>query len=234
MTASARLGRKADLALPSYAAPLDLLLRSPRPRELFPRCMIVAYHVTRSMIPLMEAALERARQLEPGDPVAAGLAAYLERHIPEEVHSEEPGGALLDDLVELELDPVVVRALPVTPQIGELVAAQTGWIRNDHPVAILGFLELEAHQADRGTIEQLIEKTGLPRGAFRQLLLHARLDVVHARDLHRVLDSLPLEPWHEQLIGLSCLRTMALFTEAQLDALGERTSAPVEAGGAPV
>ncbi len=182
------------------------------------------------MVPLMEAALERAQDLAPDDPVAAGLAAYLEHHIPEEMHSDEPGGAVVDDLAALGLDPDKVRALPVTPQIGELVAEQLAWISDDHPVAILGFLELEAHQADRATIERLIERTRLPREAFSQLLLHARLDLVHAAELHRVLDSLPLEPEHEQLIGLSALRSMSLVTEALLDALGGRTSPRVEAG----
>ncbi len=230
MSASARLRSKVELALPAYGAPLDLLLQHQRARELFPRCLTVSYHVSRSMVPLMEAALERAQDLAPDDPVAAGLAAYLEHHIPEEMHSDEPGGAVVDDLAALGLDPDKVRALPVTPQIGELVAEQLAWISDDHPVAILGFLELEAHQADRATIERLIERTRLPREAFSQLLLHARLDLVHAAELHRVLDSLPLEPEHEQLIGLSALRSMSLVTEALLDALGGRTSPRVEAG----
>lgn len=225
MSASARLDLKLELALHGYGAPLRLLLEHSRARELFPRCLTVAYHVSRSMVPLMEAALERAQELAPGDPVAAGLAAYLERHIPEEMHSDEPGGAVVDDLAALGLDPVEVRALPVTPQVAALVAAQTAWISDDHPVAILGFLELEAHQADRAVVERLIENTGLPRDAFRQLLLHAKLEPVHAKELHRVLDSLPLEPQHEQLIGLSALQSMSLVTNAFLDVI---------AGAAPV
>jgi hypothetical protein len=194
-------------------------LRHPNPRELFPRCLIVAYHVSRSMVPLMEAALERARELAPADPVAADLVAYLERHIPEETHHPEPGGAVVDDLAALGLDPAEMRALPITPQIGELVHAQLGWIDDDHPVAILGFLELEAHQADRAAIEQLIERTGLPRAAFGQLLLHARLEPVHARELHRVLDSLPLDERQEQLIGVSALHSMLCVMSAFLDAM---------------
>lgn len=171
------------------------------------------------MVPLMEAALERARVLAPEDPVAGGLAAYLDHHIPEERHSDEPGGAVLDDLAALGLDPVEVRALPATRQVAAVVAAQLAWISDRHPVAILGFLELEAHQADRVAVERLIKKTGLPRAGFGQLLLHARLDPVHARELHRVLDSLPLEPEHEQLIGRSALHTMSLITDALLDAI---------------
>lgn len=183
------------------------------------------------MVPLMEAALEHARPLTHDDPVAAGLAAYLEHHIPEEMHHDEPGGAVVDDLVALGLDPDEVRALPDTPQIGTLVASQLRWYEDEHPVAVLGFLELEAHQADRDTVERLIDKTGLPRDAFRQLLLHAKLDVVHARELHRVLDSLPLEPKHEQLIGLSALQTMALVADALLDVIGDTAAVPVAAEG---
>jgi hypothetical protein len=188
-------------------------------RELFPRCLVVSYHVSRSMVPLMEGAFERALERAPGDPVAAGLAAYLERHIPEERHHPEHGGAVVDDLAALGLDPDEVRALPGTPQIDTLVAAELAWIGDDHPVAILGFLELEAHAADRRTVELLIERTGYPRAAFGQLLLHSRLEPVHAKELHRVLDELPLEEWHEQLIWLSALQSMTLVTEAFVDAI---------------
>jgi len=171
------------------------------------------------MVPLMEAAFARALELAPGDPVAAGLAVYLERHIPEERHHPEPGGACVDDLTAMGADADEVRALPGTPQIDALVAAELTWIANDHPVAILGFLELEAHAADRHTVELLIRRTNYPRAAFGQLLLHSRLEPVHARELHRMLDELPLEEWHEQLIGLSALKSMTLLTEAFVDAI---------------
>jgi hypothetical protein len=222
MSASARLARKVELALPGAGVPLQVLLRAPDARKLFPRCLIVAYHVSRSMIPLMEAALERSRVTASIDPVAFGVAAYLEHHIPEEMHSDEPGGALLDDLAALGYDPVDVRALPVTPQISTMFNAQLSRINVQHPVAVLGFLELEAHQADLVAVERLIQKTGLPREAFAQLLLHARLDVLHAKQLHRTLDSLPLEAWHERVIGLSALQTMFLVTDALLDVIGPR------------
>lgn len=165
----------------------------------------------------MEAALDRARDLAPHDPVAEGLVAYLERHIPEEMHSDEPGGATLDDLGAFGLQPSVLREGPPAPQVAALIGAQYYWIFHRHPIALLGFLELEAFHPDGPTIERLIERTGLPREGFRQLLIHSKLDVVHARDLHRLLDALPLEPRHEKLIGLSALQTMGLLAEALLE-----------------
>ena len=221
-TPSQRLRLKLELVLPALALPGRILVEHPNARELFPRYLAAAYQLGRDMVPLMETALGRARELAPRDPVAEGLAAYLERHIREEMHSEEPGGAVLDDLDSLGVDTEALRSLPQPPSVAALVAAQRGWIRNRHPVAILGFLELEAYHPQVATLERLIKRTGLPRDGFRQLLLHAKLDVVHARELHRVLDSLPLEPDHERLIGLSALQTVAVVVDALLDVVGER------------
>jgi hypothetical protein len=181
----------------------------------------------------METALGRARELASDDPVAQGLAAYLERHIPEEMHSDEPGGAMLDDLEAVGVDRVALQSQLPPPKMAALLGAQYFWIFHYHPVALLGFLQLEAYHPYRPTVEQLIDKTGLPRDGFRQLLLHAKLDVVHARELHRVLDSLPLEPHHEQLIGLSALQTVALLTEAWLDVVEEKVPAPAVATSRP-
>jgi hypothetical protein len=193
----------------------------PRAGELLRRYLATAYPVARAMVPLMQAALAQARQLAPDDGVAVGLASYLERHIPEEMHGDEPGAATLDDLEALGVDTAVLQTALPSPKIAALIGAQYFWIFHYHPVALLGFLELEEYHPHAPTLEKLIEKTALPREGFRQLLLHAKLDVAHARDLHRLLDSLPLEPHHEQLIGLSALQTIALLTDALLDAVGD-------------
>jgi Iron-containing redox enzyme len=208
------------------ALPGRILLEQPHARELFPRYLSAAYPVSRAMVPLMETALARASALATRDPVAAGLAEYLERHIPEETHSDEPGGAVLADLEALGVDAVALRRQVPPPKIAALLGAQYYWIFHYHPIALLGFLELEAYHPHVPTLERLIERTGLPREGFRQLLLHAKLDVAHGRELHRVMDALPLEREHEQLIGLSALQTIALFSDAMVDVL---RSAPVPA-----
>jgi hypothetical protein len=215
-----------ELVAPALAMPGRILLQHPRAAELFPRCLATGYYVAQAMVPLMEAALGRARELAPRDAVAEGLATYLERHIPEEMHGDEPGGATLDDLAALSVDPVALRESPPPPKIAALIGAQYYWIFHYHPVALLGFLELEAYHPHEPALERLIEATGLPRSGFRQLLLHAKLDVAHARELHRVLDSLPLDPSHERLIGLSALQTVALLADALLDVVQEKAPVP--------
>jgi hypothetical protein len=181
--------------------------------------------VGRATVPLLETALEQARELA-SDPVAKGLMPYFERHIAEESHGDEPGEDTLDDLAALGVDPVVLRASLPAPKVAALIGAQYYWVLRHHPVAVLGFLELEAYHPDRSTVELLIERTGLPRDGFRQLLLHAELDVGHADELHDVLDSLPLDLRHEQLIGVSALQTFSLLAEALLDVVEEKVSPP--------
>lgn len=202
-----------------------MLLDHPRARELYPPFAAAGSYLTLTMVPLMEAALGSSRMLAPRDPVAAGLVRYLERHIPEELHGGAPGRAALDDLEAIGVDTAALREAPPPARVAAFFGTQFFWIWHRHPVAILGFLALEAFHPYTSAVEALIEKTGLPREGFRQLLLHAKLDVLHAEELQRVIDSLPLEPEHEQLIALSAFQTMATLIDAWLD---------VVAAGAPV
>lgn len=177
------------------------------------------------MLELMEAALERARVLAPSDAVASPLADYLERHLVEEAHHEEPGGAILDDLEAADVDVAAVVEAAASDKIATLLTLQHGWIRDEHPVAVLGFLELEVYYAELPIVEQLIARSGLPRAAFAQLLEHATLDAMHAAQLQLVLDSLPLTPAQEQLVGLSALTTLRLVGEALLETLDRERAA---------
>jgi hypothetical protein len=218
--ASSRLRRKLELVEPFAGLPGRLLLEHPRAAEIYPRYLAAGYHVTCAMLELMELALARAREL--GDEVSeAGLVPYLECHLVEEMHHEEPGGAVLDDLRALGEDPEKLVAEAASQKIASLVDGERRRIRDEHPVAVLGFLEIEACHTRRDTVEQLIATTGLARDGFRQLLLHSRLDAVHTADLHRVLDALPLEPRHEQIVGLSALTTVGAVAEALLDVVAE-------------
>jgi hypothetical protein len=195
------------------------LLQDPFVRELYPPYLATGYHVTCAMLELMEAALERARILAPTDQVASPLADYLERHLVEESHHEEPGGAILDDLDAAGVDATALVEACASDKVATLLELQQGWIRERHPVAVLGFLELEVYYAELPVVEQLITQSGLPRAAFNQLIEHAALDVMHGAHLHQLLDSLPLTPAQEQLVGLSALTTFRLVAEALLETL---------------
>jgi hypothetical protein len=216
-TASERLRHKIELIGPEVVLPARLLLEHPRAGDVYPRYLATGYHITCGMIGVMEAALAGARALVGADDIAAGLAEYLDRHLREEMHSEEPGGAVLDDLQALGVDGASLIEEASSPKLASLIGAQYYWILHQHPVAVLGFLELEAYHSELPVVERLIEKTGLPREGFRQLLLHAKLDAIHARELRQVLDSLPLQPRHEKLVGLSALHTIGLVAEILLD-----------------
>jgi hypothetical protein len=220
LSPSERLRVKVELAAPALGGTSLILLGHARARHLVPRFLGVGYHIARAAVPLMETAHARARELA-DDPVARGLEPYLERHILEEMHSEEPGGAVLADLEELGVDPAELRAGPPPPKLAALIGDQYHSILHRHPVAVLGFLELERFHARQSTVERLIEITGLPRAGFRQLLLHAELDVDHAEELDRLLDALPLEPWHERLIAESALHTISALAEVLLDVIDD-------------
>lgn len=222
--ASARLRQKLELVEPYVGLPGRLLVEHPRAAEIYPRYLAAGYHVTCAMLELMEAALARASELD--DEISrAGLVPYLERHLVEETHHEKPGGAVLDDLRALGEDAEKLVSETASDKIAQLLAGELRRIRDEHPVAILGFLELEACHTPRDVVEKLIAATGLPRAGFGQLLLHSRLDAVHASDLHNLLDSLPLKPHHERLVGLSALTTVGTVADAMLDVVSEPVAA---------
>jgi heme oxygenase-like protein len=229
LSASERLQRKAELVLPAFRTPAQLLFGHPRARELFPPYMAAGSYVSLVMVPLMEVALERSRALAPDDRVAAALVGYLERHIDEEMHGEEPGDASLEDLAAVGVDTQALRVQPLPEKVAALIGTQYFRILHAHPVAILGLLWLERYPPSAPAVQRLMQRTGLPREGFRQLFLHAEVDVRHGAELHELVDELPLEPWHEELIGLSVLQTMSFLIDTWLDVLtgdGETPVAP--------
>jgi hypothetical protein len=226
-TASARLSRRLELVETAYATPGGLLIEHPDARALCPAYLRTGAYAAIAMVPLMEAALARARDLAADDAVAAGLIPYLEHHIPEEMHGDVPGGEALEDLAALGVDTEAMRTQPLPEKVAALIGTQLVRIQA-HPVAVLGFLWTEQYSPAPEAVEQLIDVTGLPREGFRQLLVHSEVDLRHGPELRAALDGLPLEPWHEQLVGVSALETMTFLIEAWLDVI----AAPV--GGRPL
>lgn len=175
---------------------------------------MLQHQIIRATVPLTEAALARARELGDGP-----LAAYLEEHVDEEVGHDE---TLLDDLELLGVPREAVLERMPSPPVAALVGSQYYWILHHHPVAFLGYVGLmEGYPPTPELIELLVQRTGYPREAFRTYLEHAELDPGHRDHLDRTLDALPLEPWHEQMIGISAIATAALAARSLQEVVAE-------------
>jgi hypothetical protein len=178
----------------------------PRFAEIYPNYLFTNHAVVRASVPLMRAALMCARTSWRDDPVAIGLAEYLEHHIPEEMHHDD---WLLEDLEVLGHDRHTLLRRTPSSAVATLVGAQYYWIFHFHPVALLGYIAvLEGTPPQVGRVEQIAARTGVPLSAFSTLLRHARLDPYHRDDLDRALDRLPLDDGHAALLGMSAFHAV--------------------------
>jgi Iron-containing redox enzyme len=179
-----------------------------RLRELWPEYLSTQHEIIRATVPLTEAAAQRAGAIADEDPVAGGLARYLEEHAEEERDHDE---SLLDDLELLGVDRATVLDRMPSPTVASLVGSQYYWALHHHPVAVFGYIAVrEGFPPTPGLIETLIKRTGYPREAFRTFAEHGELDPHHRAHLDRTIDSLPLTPRHEGVMGVSAIATADL------------------------
>ena len=203
---SERLRWKVEFALPALRTAAHRLAAHPRIAELYPEYLIQSHWVVRASVPLMEAARARAVELGAADSEADGLVAYLTEHISEELHHDD---WLLEDLEVIGFERRAVLARPPAAAAAALVGAQYYWIHHSHPVALMGYMSvLEGQASSQAQIEQLVDRTGYDRRAFRTLFEHADLDHHHADELHRTLDRLSLAPANSTLVGMSAMHTV--------------------------
>src|ERR1700758_1589056 len=211
MSHSRRLREKIELLAPSMHREIDAFWTHPRLREIFPEFLFRTYCVGRTTVPLLETALAAARARCDADPVAASVADYCERHIPEERHHDEN---VLDDLAVLGVSRESVATRIPSPTMAALIGAQYYWILNVHPVALLGYLEvLEGEPPVSEHLEEVIQRTGLPRKAFRTYFQHADVDRKHRDDLHDALDRTQLSREHESLLAISAFQAVGLVRQ---------------------
>jgi hypothetical protein len=197
----------------------DRLVSHPRIRELYPDYLFTMHCVIRASVPLMQTARERARAMAVGDPVAAGLADYLDEHIDEERDHDD---WLLDDLETIGVDRHAVLPRPPSPTVASAVGAQYYWILHHHPVALLGWIGLlEGYPPTAAMIDELMARTGYGPDAFRTLMAHAELDVAHGDELFEALDRLPLTAEQSAVIGLNAMSSVRLLAQA-LDEISAR------------
>lgn len=204
-------GERATLTLTTLR-----FLAHPALPALFPRYLIALYHSMRTAGALMEEARARSTTLTPSCPVAARLVPYWTQHIREESGHDE---WMIADLARLGIDVERVRRGLPPPEVAELMGTLHFWIRHAHPVAALSyFYVVERHPPTVEMLEWLVER-GIPRAALQTFYRHAKIDVEHGRELEQLVNSLPLQPAHADLLALSAatvLRHLARIYEAFL------------------
>jgi pyrroloquinoline quinone (PQQ) biosynthesis protein C len=187
------------------------LWKHPGFRALLPEYLFMVHCSARATVTLMNAAREHASRIAAEDPVADGLATYLAKHIPEELHHDE---WFLEDLEALGVPRSETLSRVPSPTIASMVGAQYYWALHYHPVALMGFLAvLEGYPASAQELEAVIQRSGLPRKAFRTLLEHSDLDQDHRDELFQALDALPLTPQQSALVAVSAFNTLHLATK---------------------
>ena len=222
MTTSERLRQKLAFALPSFADVAWRMWDSPNVAPLYQEYLCTMHCIVRSSVPLMETAIARAHELE-SDPVAAGVAAYLESHVDEERGHDE---WVLQDLAATGFDrDEPLRRIP-PPAVAAVVGSQYYWIRHHHPVALLGHIAVvEGYPPSVSLAKTLEERTGFGPDAFRSLARHSMLDIHHRDEFLDALDALSLRREHEEIVGVSALHTVRGLIEI-FDYILERDSAP--------
>ncbi|MGH9773544.1 MAG: iron-containing redox enzyme family protein [Candidatus Acidiferrales bacterium] len=209
---SALLQMKIQLVNPRTLSNTPSVLTHPRLKEFYSDMLFMLYSTIWATVPLLEAACKVSQELAASDAVARGLAPYYETHAAEELHHDE---WMLEDMEVLGMDRAeILRRLPPAT-LAEVVGAQYYWIYHYHPVALLGYLAaLETDPVPASVVEKAAAESGVPRAAFRTVLLHAEHDFDHRDELNRLIDRLPLEPHHVKVISESAMRVAAAYDEA--------------------
>jgi hypothetical protein len=190
----------------------ERFVRHPRAAEIYPEYLIWLLAIMRGIGAVMETALVRANATSGADPVALGLAPYLERHIAEERGHD---AWVLEDLEALGAGSSGIEPRVPPPAIAELIGAQYYWVLHAHPVAVLGYLAVaEGGPSMAPMVKRLQVATAQTDSAFRTLTEHADLDPSHGDEVYAVIDALPLSAEQEQLITLSAMSSAGLMSRA--------------------
>lgn len=203
---------KIDLMSGPRGPASQALWNHPRLDELIPWALVRTYMMTSATVPLMQAAHARSLELADADPVAAGFADYLARHIPEEAGHDEQ---FLEDLEAFGMQKSEVRAQMPWPSLAALIGMQYYWILHRHPIAFAGYSAiLEGSPVPLELIQELEDEKGLPSAGFRTLKWHSLHDPEHSAELYEVLDALPLTTDQMSLIGVNIAHTHKLLAQS--------------------
>ncbi len=194
-------------------------LRShPRLATVYPEFLVLTHMIIRASVPLMNEVLQRVSE-RPDDPLSSRLGEYVAKHLSEEEGHDE---WVLDDLERLGLDRSHVLARMPPASVAALVGAQYYWLHHHHPVAFLGYVAvLEGYPAPAEDIEEMAERSRLPRAAFSTWIKHAALDPHHSREFDELLDTLPLSEEDVTCICVSGTTTARFATAALTQVIDE-------------
>jgi hypothetical protein len=214
---SRRLRQYIEQVLPELGASTSAIVSHPQLRELYPKWMITIHQMIRATVPLMRTALQRCRELEDSDPVAAAMVPYFIQHIREEMHHDD---WLLEDLEFLGVPRAeVLRRMP-SSSVASLIGGHYYWIYHHHPVAKLGQIAVvEGYPPSVEMINLLAARTGYARPAFRTLEKHCHLDTHHRDEFDEALDRMPLEEEHHAILERSALHTVRTAARAYREVL---------------
>jgi len=203
MTHSQKLRSKIRLADPRLQEQLSLFWDHPAFREVFAEHLVRLYFAVNSSIPLLQRALDRSRELAGQCPVAAALIPYFADHIEEERYHDE---WLLEDIEALGTPRSSVTARIPTPDVAAMIGTQYYYINHSHPLSMIGYLAvIEGSPPRKEELDRVASAMVVPKASLRPFYKHAEFDVGHSKDLWDLVDDLPLEPWHETLLGLNVI-----------------------------
>lgn len=206
MTHSGRLRETISLV----RGKLDSLIRDvwfhPRLGELYPEFLFAIYGVTASSSTAMRAAAERCAVVPTEDSIAAWLSTYYLEHAEEESGHEQ---WLLNDLASLGIPrTLALQRLPYA-SVAALVGVQYYWMFHVHPIAFLGYIAVLEEPASMEFLETVSRRTGIALTSMSAHVMHARLDPDHVAEFDETLDALPLTQYHQDLISVSAIATVA-------------------------
>ena len=179
--------------------------------KLYPVMLFRIHCMARATVPLMEEAIEEL-QKRPAESITDPLIDYFQQQIPQETGHDI---WLLEDLEALGIPRGQTLARMPPPTVAALIGAQYYWIRHHHPLALLGYIAVvESETPSLELVERSIQRTGLPKQAFRNFSRHAILEPSHNEALDRLFDDLPLSAEQLGLIGVSLTQTVNMIAQA--------------------
>ena len=203
LSPSESLKLKIRLAEPRLVQAVGRFWTHPRLSDVFPEYLFRLYCSMRASVPLMATARERACVLARDCPVAAGLVPYITVHMEEELHHDE---WLLEDMEVLGLRRSEILARTPDPGMAELIGTLYYWVLYGHPVALLAYFAVsEGSPMSTRVLDHVAGRQGVPKECMRTLYKHAELDVGHGEEVYHLLDSLPINPSHDALLGTTAI-----------------------------